>query len=86
MEFAKSQINMGMRKKVTSNGLAKLSWQNPKCGSSDYFVRQKFSSRHRLQGPSNSWHQHTNPRHHGNPMHWKDESMAMAYVPPPQPA
>jgi hypothetical protein len=36
------------KKKVTYNGLAKLSWQNPKCGPSGYFFRRKFSSRHRL--------------------------------------
>jgi hypothetical protein len=33
MEFANSQINMGSRKKVISNGLAKLTCQNPKKGN-----------------------------------------------------
>ena len=30
------------RKKITFNGLAKLSWQNPKCGPSNYFFGKKF--------------------------------------------
>jgi hypothetical protein len=30
MEFANSQVNMERRKKVISNGLAKLTCQNPK--------------------------------------------------------
>jgi len=39
---------------VTSNGLAKLNWQNSKYGPNSYFLRWKFSSRRRLQGPSKS--------------------------------